>query len=42
MTEEEQKEGLIIEVAPDGAPAVRFLDENGRETGRIPAETGKS
>ena len=35
------KERLILEVAADGAPSVRFLDENGRETGRWPAPEGK-
>ncbi len=28
---------LILEVTADGSPVVRFLDENGKETGRVPA-----
>lgn len=34
------RERLIVEVAPDGSPAVRFLDEAGNEVARIPAEKG--
>jgi hypothetical protein len=35
------RERLVIEVAPDGTPVVRFLDETGRETGRYPADKDK-
>jgi hypothetical protein len=42
LNDAQGKERLIVEVAPDGAPVVRFLDASGRETGRIPAEKGKS
>jgi hypothetical protein len=35
------RERLILEVTPDGSPAVRVLDENGVETGRFPAASGK-
>jgi hypothetical protein len=35
------RERLILEVTPDGAPVLRFLDENGKETGRFPAGKGQ-
>jgi hypothetical protein len=35
------RERLILEVTPDGSPAVRVLDENGVETGRFPAASEK-
>lgn len=38
LNDKEGRERLIIEVGPDGAPVVRFLDGNGRETGRFPPE----
>jgi hypothetical protein len=41
LNDKDGRERLIIEVAPDGAPTVRFLDENGRETGRMPAAQNK-
>jgi hypothetical protein len=37
FNDKQGRERLILEVAPDGAPLVRFLDENGKETGRFPA-----
>ncbi len=37
----EGRERLVIEVTPDGAGAVRFLDEHGKETGRLPAPPAK-
>jgi hypothetical protein len=41
LNDAQGKERLVIEVSPDGSPVVRFLDENGRETGRMPAEKDK-
>lgn len=38
LNDKEGRERLIIEVGPDGAPVVRLLDGNGRETGRFPPE----
>jgi hypothetical protein len=37
LNDAEGRERLIIEVTPGGAGSVRFLDENGKETGRLPA-----
>jgi hypothetical protein len=36
LNDNEGRERLIVEVAPDGAPALRFLDENGEEVARLP------
>jgi len=41
LNDTEGRERLIIEVTPDGAGAVRFLDETGKETGRLPAPAAK-
>ncbi len=41
LNDMEGRERLVIEVAPDGAGSVRFLDENGKETGRLPAPRDK-
>lgn len=41
LNDKDGRERLIIEVAPDGTPVVRFLDENGRETSRFPADKDK-
>lgn len=37
LNDPEGRERLIVEVAPDGTPALRFLDENGEEVARLPA-----
>lgn len=37
LNDHEGRERLIVEVAPDGTPALRFLDENGEEHARLPA-----
>jgi hypothetical protein len=36
LNDKEGRERLILEVTPEGTPLVRFLDENGKETGRWP------
>jgi len=36
LNDNQGRERLILEVTKEGAPGVRFLDENGRETGRWP------
>jgi hypothetical protein len=36
LNDRQGRDRLIIEVAPDGTPAVRFLDQDGKETGRFP------
>jgi hypothetical protein len=41
LNDKQGRERLILEVTPDGAPVVRFLDEKGRETGRMPVDKGK-
>jgi hypothetical protein len=41
LNDKQGRERLILEVTPDGAPIVRFLDQNGRESGRWPEEKGK-
>lgn len=38
LNDRQGRDRLVIEVAPDGTPAVRFFNEDGKETGRIPAE----
>lgn len=38
MNDPQGRERLILEVAPDGTPALRMLDESGDETARFPAE----
>jgi hypothetical protein len=38
LNDRQGRERLIIEVTPAGDPVVRFLDANGRETARWPAE----
>jgi hypothetical protein len=40
LNDRQGRDRLVIEVAPDGTPAVRFLDEEGKETGRIPEKKG--
>lgn len=40
LNDRQGRDRLVIEVAPDGTPAVRFFDEDGKETGRIPDEKG--
>ena len=37
LNDRQGRERLIVEVAPDGSPAVRFLNENGKETARWPS-----
>lgn len=37
LNDPEGRERLIVEVAPDGTPALRFLDENGDEVARLPS-----
>ena len=34
----EGRDRIVIEVAPDGAPAIRFLDESGAVIGQMPAK----
>lgn len=41
LNDKQGRERLILEVAPDGAPVVRFLDQNGQETSRLPVEKEK-
>jgi hypothetical protein len=41
LNDKQGRERLIVEVAPEGNPVVRFLDQNGRETGRFPIEKNK-
>ncbi|MGZ4887020.1 MAG: hypothetical protein ACXVJK_04650, partial [Candidatus Aminicenantales bacterium] len=41
LNDKQGRERMILEVTPDGNPVVRFLDPNGRETGRFPAEKNK-
>lgn len=41
LNDKQGRERLIVEVAPDGSPVVRFLDQNGKETGRFPAAKDK-
>ncbi len=41
LNDKQGRERLILEVTPDGAPIVRFLDPSGRETSRWPVETEK-
>jgi len=36
LNDPEGRERLILEVAPDGTPALRMLDEEGNETARFP------
>jgi hypothetical protein len=36
LNDRQGRDRLVIEVAPDGTPAVRFLDQEGKEIGRIP------
>lgn len=38
LNDRQGRDRLIIEVAPDGTPAIRILDQDGQETGRFPAE----
>jgi hypothetical protein len=38
LNDREGRERLVLEVTPEGAPVVRFLDEKGAETGRFPLE----
>jgi len=38
LNDRQGRERLVLEVTPDGAPVVRFLDEKGQEVGRLPAE----
>jgi hypothetical protein len=37
LNDKQGRERLILEVTPEGNPIVRFLDQNGRETTRVPA-----
>jgi hypothetical protein len=41
LNDRQGRDRLVIEVAPDGTPAVRFLDEDGKETGRFPGKEGE-
>jgi hypothetical protein len=41
LNDKQGRERLILEVTPDGNPVVRFLDQNGQEAGRLPAEKEK-
>jgi hypothetical protein len=41
LDDRQGRDRLVIEVAPDGTPAVRFLNEDGKETGRIPEKEGE-
>lgn len=41
LNDKDGRERLIIEVMPDGTGSVRFLDENGKETARIPPAQGQ-
>ena len=41
LNDKQGRERLVIEVGPEGLPVVRFLDEKGKETGRLPAEGQK-
>jgi hypothetical protein len=41
LNDKQGRERLVLEVTEDGAPIVRFLDQNGRETRRWPEDTGK-
>jgi len=38
LNDKQGRERLILEVTPDGNPVVRFLDQNGQEAIRLPAE----
>jgi hypothetical protein len=40
LNDAEGRERLIVQVAADGTPAVRFLDEEGEEVARFPAGAG--
>jgi hypothetical protein len=37
LNDRQGRERLVVEVAPDGSPSVRFLDEDGKETARWPS-----
>lgn len=39
LNDTEGRERLILEVAPDGMPALRMLDEEGNETARFPDDS---
>jgi hypothetical protein len=41
LNDKDGRERLVIEVLPDGTGSVRFLDENGKETARIPPAQGQ-
>jgi len=41
LNDKDGRERLIIEVMPDGTGSVRFLDENGKETARVPPAKGQ-
>jgi hypothetical protein len=41
LNDKQGRERLVLEVTEAGAPIVRFLDQNGRETRRWPEDTGK-
>ncbi len=38
LNDRQGRDRLVIEVTPDGTPAVRFFDEGGKETGRFPED----
>jgi hypothetical protein len=41
LNDRQGRDRLVVEVAPDGTPAVRFFDQDGKETGRFPADKDK-
>jgi hypothetical protein len=42
LNDREGRERLVVEVAPDGTPAVRFFDQQGKEIARFPAAKSQS
>jgi len=36
LKDPEGRDRIVIEVAPDGSPSIRMLDQNGKEIGRLP------
>jgi hypothetical protein len=41
LNDRQGRDRLVIEVTPDGTPAVRFLDQDGKEVSRFPAAKDK-
>ncbi|MBI5630769.1 MAG: hypothetical protein HY921_07790 [Elusimicrobia bacterium] len=41
LRDREERERIVIEVAPDGSPSMRFLNEEGKVVSRLPPAVGK-